>query len=61
MSHFDDLLAGVGVTLTNDIPDRIDEIVPPGTAVGTLDMAYLSPALQRSSRRRRPVDERAAT
>ncbi len=60
MEQLDDLLTGVDVTLTDEILDRIDEIVPPGADVGTLDMAYLPPALQRSSLRRRPVDERAA-
>ncbi len=42
------------------ILDQIDEIVPPGTDVGTLDQAYLPPALQNPSLRRRPVNERAA-
>jgi aryl-alcohol dehydrogenase-like predicted oxidoreductase len=60
MSHLDDLLAGVDVTLTDEILDRIDEIVPPGTDVGTLDQAYVPPALQNSSLRRRPVSERTA-
>ena len=60
MEQLDDLLAGIGVTLTDDILDRIDEIVPPGTDVGTLDMAYRPPALQRPDLRRRPVSERAA-
>lgn len=60
MSHLDDLLAGVDVTLTDDILDRIDEIVPPGTDVGTLDQAYVPPALQSSGLRRRPVGERTA-
>src|SRR4051794_6194731 len=61
MEHLDDLLAGVNVTLSDEILDRIDEIVPPGTDVGTPDQsAYVPPALQRSSLRRRPVNERAA-
>ena len=61
MEQLDDLLAGVDVTLTDDILDRIDEIVPPGTDVGTLDQsAYLPPALQRPDLRRRPAAERAA-
>jgi aryl-alcohol dehydrogenase-like predicted oxidoreductase len=59
--HLDDLLAGFDVTLTDEILDRIDEIVPPGTDVGTLDQAYLPPALQNPSLRRRPVNERDAT
>ncbi|WP_312847192.1 aldo/keto reductase [Microbispora sp. KK1-11] len=60
MNHLDDLLAGVDVALTDDILDRIDEIVPPGTDVGTLDQAYVPPALQQTSLRRRPVGERTA-
>jgi aryl-alcohol dehydrogenase-like predicted oxidoreductase len=60
MEHLDDLLAGADVTLTDEILDQIDEIVPPGTDVGTLDMAYRPPALQRPDLRRRPVTERAA-
>ncbi len=60
MEQLDDLLAGMDVTLADKILDRVDEIVPPGTDVGTLDQAYLPPALQRSDLRRRPVEERAA-
>ncbi len=60
MEQLDDLLAGMDVTLTDDILDRIDEIVPPGTDVGSLDQAYVPPALQRLELRRRPVEERAA-
>jgi aryl-alcohol dehydrogenase-like predicted oxidoreductase len=59
-AQLDDLLAGIDVTLSDEILDRIDEIVPPGTDVGTLDQAYVPPALRASSLRRRPVDERAA-
>jgi aryl-alcohol dehydrogenase-like predicted oxidoreductase len=58
--HLDDLLAGVDVPLSDEILDRIDEIVPPGTDVGPLDQAYLPPALRSPSLRRRPVDERTA-
>ncbi len=61
MEHLDDLLAGVDVTLTDEILDRIDEIVPPGTDVGTPDQsAYLPPAVQRPALRRRPAEERTA-
>jgi aryl-alcohol dehydrogenase-like predicted oxidoreductase len=60
MEQLDDLLAGLDVTLTDDILDRIDEIVPPGTDVGTLDQAYVPPALHDLSLRRRPVEERTA-
>jgi aryl-alcohol dehydrogenase-like predicted oxidoreductase len=60
MGHLDDLLAGVDITLSDEILDRIDEIVPPGTDVGTLDQAYLPPAIRSPSLRRRPVGERTA-
>ena len=58
--HLDDLLAGLEVRLTDDLLDRIDEIVPPGTDVGTLDQAFVPAALQHAALRRRPLLERAA-
>jgi aryl-alcohol dehydrogenase-like predicted oxidoreductase len=61
MEQLDDLLAGADVTLSDEILDRIDEIVPPGTDVGTPDQsAYLPPALRDPDLRRRPASERAA-
>ena len=60
MDHLDDLLAGAKTTLTDEILDRIDEIVPPGTGVGTLDMAYNPPAIEQPRLRRRLPGERAA-
>ncbi|TMR08400.1 aldo/keto reductase [Nonomuraea turkmeniaca] len=60
MEHLDNLLAGLDVTLTDEVLDRIDEIVPPGTDIGRLDMAYNPPAIEHARLRRRPVDERAA-
>jgi aryl-alcohol dehydrogenase-like predicted oxidoreductase len=60
MEQLDDLIAGLDVTLSDEILDRIDEIVPPGTDVGTLDQAYVPAALQHVGLRRRPIDERAA-
>jgi aryl-alcohol dehydrogenase-like predicted oxidoreductase len=59
-AHLDDLLGGLEVTLTDDVLDRIDEIVPPGTDVGTLDQAYQPPALLSPGLRRRPLGERVA-
>jgi aryl-alcohol dehydrogenase-like predicted oxidoreductase len=58
MEQFDDLLAGAEVVLSDDILDRTDAIVPPGTDVGQLDMAYNPPAVVKPALRRRPVDER---
>jgi aryl-alcohol dehydrogenase-like predicted oxidoreductase len=60
MEQLEDLLAGADVTLADEVLDQIDEIVPPGTDVGTLDMAYLPPALRHPGLRRRPAGERAA-
>jgi aryl-alcohol dehydrogenase-like predicted oxidoreductase len=60
MEQLDDLLASADVKLSDEILDQIDEIVLPGTDVGTLDQAYVPPALQSSSLRRRPVSERSA-
>lgn len=60
MSHLDDLLAGTEVALTDDILDRIDAIVPPGTDVAPLDQDYVPPALQQAGLRRRPASERGA-
>jgi hypothetical protein len=54
------VLAGAEITLTDEILDRIDAIVPPGTDVGTLDMAYNPPAIQQSRLRRRLPGERSA-
>lgn len=58
MAHLDDLLAGMDVALSDDLLDRIDEIVPPGTDVGTLDQAYIPPALRDLGLRRRPIADR---
>lgn len=60
MAQLDDLLAGLDVALTDDVLDRIDEIVPPGTDVGALDQDFNPPAIQQAGLRRRPVGERSA-
>src|SRR3569833_936846 len=60
MAHLDDLLTGLDVSLSDDLLDRIDEIVPPGTDVGTLDQTYRPPALEDRASRRRPLTGRAA-
>ncbi len=61
MEQLEDLLAGMEVVLTDDVLDRIDEIVPPGTDLGTLDQAYVPPGIRRTELRRRPLDERLVT
>ena len=60
MDQLDDLIAGMDVVLSDDILDRIDEIVPPGTDAGTLDQAYVPEAIQKLELRRRPLHERSA-
>ena len=60
MAHLDDLLAGLDVVLGDDVLDRIDAIVPPGTDVGTLDQEYAPPALLTPHLRRRPLADRSA-
>lgn len=60
MAHLDDLIAGLDVTLTDDVLDRIDQIVAPGTDIGALDQAYQPPALRNPEMRRRALAERAA-
>ena len=60
MEQLDDLLAGAGLILSDELLDEIDAIVPPGTDVGRLDMAYSPPAIQIASLRRRPVGNRSA-
>jgi aryl-alcohol dehydrogenase-like predicted oxidoreductase len=61
MEQLDGLLIGMHVALTDDVLDRIDEIVPPGTDIGTLDQAFVPQVLQKVSLRRRPLQERSAS
>ncbi|MFF5725333.1 MULTISPECIES: aldo/keto reductase [Streptomyces] len=60
MNHLDDLLAGAETELDDETLDRIDAIVPPGTDIGTLDMAYAPPAIEHAHLRRRRPEERSA-
>jgi len=61
MDHLDDLLAGAQTILSDEVLDRIDAIVPPGTDIRMLDMAYNPPAIGQARLRRRPADERSAS
>jgi aryl-alcohol dehydrogenase-like predicted oxidoreductase len=53
MEHLQILLAGVDVTFADDILDRIDKIVPPGTEINSQDNYYTPPAIENSRLRRR--------
>ncbi|MGW3622124.1 aldo/keto reductase [Streptomyces sp. NPDC000880] len=52
-AQLEDLLDGVGVELSEDVLDRIDEIVPAGTDLNRDDSYYTPPALADKSLRRR--------
>ena len=60
MEHFDDLLASSEVRLTDEILDKIDAIVPPGTDIGPLEANYNPPAILKAELRRRSKTDRAA-
>lgn len=60
MEQLDDLLEGVDVALNDELLDRIDEIVPPGSDVGRLDQQYNPPAVLEPVLRRRPAADRSA-
>jgi aryl-alcohol dehydrogenase-like predicted oxidoreductase len=60
MEQLDDVLASVDVRLSDEVLDRIDAVVAPGTDVGTLDMAYSGPEVTDPTRRRRPLAQRSA-
>jgi aryl-alcohol dehydrogenase-like predicted oxidoreductase len=60
MEQLDDLLAAADVRLSDDLLDRIDEIVPPGTGVGRMDQEYDTPPILSADLRRRPLPRRSA-
>jgi aryl-alcohol dehydrogenase-like predicted oxidoreductase len=60
MEQLDDLLAGTEVVLSDEVLDKIDAIVPPGTDVSALDMAYNPPAIREPQLRRRTMTDRPA-
>ena len=53
MEHFEQQLRAADVELADDLLDRIDEIVPPGTNVNPADAGWTPPALSDASLRRR--------
>ena len=61
MEHLDGYLSGAGVALSDEVLDRIDEIVPPGIDVAPLEgAAYVPPAISDLASRRRRADQRTA-
>lgn len=60
MEQLDDLLGAAEVQLSDDLLDRIDAIIPPGTGVGRMDQEYDTLPIVDAGLRRRPVTERSA-
>jgi len=60
MEQLDDLLAAASVNLSDELMDRIDEVVPAGTGVGRMDQEYNTPAIGSAALRRRTYEDRAA-
>ncbi|GAB3631398.1 aldo/keto reductase [Microbacterium shaanxiense] len=61
MAQLDDLLAAAEVRLSDEVLDRIDEIVAPGTGVGRMDQEYDTPAIVSAALRRRIEQDRSAS
>ncbi|MEU8221032.1 aldo/keto reductase [Kribbella sp. NPDC048915] len=58
--HLDSLLSAADVVLSDDVLDRIDEIVPPGTELDPADnYAATPPAIENARLRRRPLTQAA--
>jgi aryl-alcohol dehydrogenase-like predicted oxidoreductase len=53
MEHLESQLTAAEIELSDDVLDKIDEIVPPGTNVNPGDAGYVPPALADASLRRR--------
>ena len=52
MEHLESQLTATDVHLTDDVLDRIDQIVAPGTTLNPADNGWVSPALDPAARRR---------
>jgi aryl-alcohol dehydrogenase-like predicted oxidoreductase len=52
MEHLESQLGAADVELSDDVLDRIDEIVPPGTNLNPADGGWVNPALEPAARRR---------
>jgi aryl-alcohol dehydrogenase-like predicted oxidoreductase len=53
MEQLESQLGAVDVTLSSDVLDRIDEIVPPGITLAEMDRGYVPPAIADPALRRR--------
>jgi aryl-alcohol dehydrogenase-like predicted oxidoreductase len=53
MEQLESQLGAADVTVSDEVLDRIDEIVPPGVTLNTVDAGWPNPALEPGARRRR--------
>jgi hypothetical protein len=51
MDQLQTQLAAADVVLNDDVLDRIDDIVPPGTTINQADSSFENPALTPAARR----------
>ncbi|MFL5894166.1 MAG: aldo/keto reductase [Thermoleophilaceae bacterium] len=61
MDQLESQLGAADVTLSDDVLDRIDEIVPPGVTISPADQGWANPALEPSARRRNPQGDDVLT
>ena len=52
MEHLESQLTAADVVLSDDVLDRIDEIVPPGVNISPGDGGWPNPGLEPAARRR---------
>jgi aryl-alcohol dehydrogenase-like predicted oxidoreductase len=52
MEHLESQLTAADVKLSDEVLDKIDEIVPPGTVVNQDDTGWINPSLDAAARRR---------
>jgi aryl-alcohol dehydrogenase-like predicted oxidoreductase len=52
MEHLESQLSAAEVALSDEVLDRIDDIVPPGVNVNPADGGWSNPALEPAARRR---------
>ena len=55
MEQLESQLGAVDVTLTTDVLDQIDKIVPPGVSLNREDSGYIPQGLREPALRRRRV------
>jgi aryl-alcohol dehydrogenase-like predicted oxidoreductase len=58
MEQLEGLLGAGDASLDDDVLDRIDELVPPGTNVNPADAGWVPPSVAQAWRRRRPAGTR---